>query len=208
MKRLILFLLTTIGLFTSSCNNEAAETPSIELSHNTIEAWYNSEIYAVGVKSNCSWEATTDCEWITLINKEGSKGFNEIKFSPATNESSEYRTATITVYAKGYSNVVQTITVTQSILSEDYFKINYTSTDNDIVTPYSTAAFDAEIGQVIGPVKTQFGCHLIKVEAKNEAEVATLDEVKDAIRQNLIQQKQNQIYTETINDLKAKYMEK
>ena len=145
MKRLILFLLTTIGLFATSCNNEAAETPSIELSHNTIEAWYNSEIYTVEVKSNCSWEATTDCEWITLINKEGSKGFNEIKFSPATNESSEYRTATITVYAKGYPNVVQTITVTQSILSEDYFKINYTSTDNDIVTPYSTAAFDAEI---------------------------------------------------------------
>ena len=77
-----------------------------------------------------------------------------------------------------------------------------------MVPEFEQAAFDAEIGQVVGPVKTQFGCHLIKVEAKNEAEVAAFDEVKGAIKQNLMQQKQNKVYTEAIDDLKAKYMEK
>lgn len=77
-----------------------------------------------------------------------------------------------------------------------------------MVPEFEQAAFEAEIGKVIGPVKTQFGCHLIKVEAKNEAEVAAFDEVKATIRQNLVQQKQNQIYTETIQNLKEKYMEK
>ena len=77
-----------------------------------------------------------------------------------------------------------------------------------MVPEFEQAAFDAETGQVIGPVKTQFGCHLIKVEAKNEAEVATFDEVKETICQNLMQQKQNKVYTETLKDLETKYREK
>lgn len=77
-----------------------------------------------------------------------------------------------------------------------------------MVPEFEKAAFEAEIGQVIGPVKTQFGCHLIKVEAKKEATVASFDEVKEPIRRNLLQQKQNQVYTNAINSLKEKYIEK
>ena len=50
--------------------------------------------------------------------------------------------------------------------------------------------FAAEIGHIVGPVKTQFGYHLIKVEKKNEATVASLEEVKETIRRTLLQQKQ------------------
>lgn len=77
-----------------------------------------------------------------------------------------------------------------------------------MVPEFDKAAFDAEIGQVIGPVQTQFGYHLIKVEAKKEAAVATLEEVKEPIRRNLLQQKQNQVYTDAINALKEKYVQK
>lgn len=77
-----------------------------------------------------------------------------------------------------------------------------------MVPEFEKAAFEAEIGQVVGPVKTQFGCHLIKVEAKNEAVVAPLEEVKEPIRRNLLQQKQNQVYTDAVNALKEKYVEK
>ena len=77
-----------------------------------------------------------------------------------------------------------------------------------MVPEFEQAAFDAEIGKVIGPVQTQFGCHLIKVEAKNEAEVAPFEEVKTSIKQNLMQQKQGQAYTAAVEELKAKYMEK
>lgn len=77
-----------------------------------------------------------------------------------------------------------------------------------MVPEFEKAAFEAEVGQVIGPVKTQFGCHLIKVEAKKEAVVASFDEVKEPIRRNLLQQKQNQVYTNAINSLKEKYIEK
>lgn len=77
-----------------------------------------------------------------------------------------------------------------------------------MVPEFEKAAFEAEIGQVVGPVPTQFGCHLIKVEAKTEAEVASFEEVKDVIYNNLLQQKQNKAYTNAIQQLTEKYVEK
>ena len=43
---------------------------------------------------------------------------------------------------------------------------------------FEDAAFQAEPGHVVGPVKTQFGYHLIKVEKKNEAKEAGFAEVR------------------------------
>ena len=59
---------------------------------------------------------------------------------------------------------------------------------------------------IVGPVKTQFGYHLIKVEKKNEASKVLFAEAEPGIRQNLMQQKQNVAYTAKVEALKAKYM--
>lgn len=77
-----------------------------------------------------------------------------------------------------------------------------------MVPEFEKAAFEAEIGQVIGPVKTQFGYHLIKVEKKNEAMVSAFEDVKDTIRNNLMQQKQNEAYKAKVAEMKKRYLNK
>lgn len=77
-----------------------------------------------------------------------------------------------------------------------------------MVKEFEEAAFNAEIGAVAGPVKTQFGYHLIKVEKKSEASITPLEEVEDQIKRTILQQKQNQLYVEKAEELKAKYVQK
>lgn len=77
-----------------------------------------------------------------------------------------------------------------------------------MVPEFEKAAFEAEIGQIVGPVKTQFGAHLIKVEAKNEAVTASFEEVKEQIKGHLLANKQNTTYVETVEALKEKYVSK
>ena len=145
MKKLFLLLLATVGILAVACNNEAPITPTIRVEQNTVNAWYTADTYTINIKSNCGWEATTNCEWITLVDTEGAKGSCDLKFSVLENKSSEERTATITIYAKGYEDVFEILTINQTILLDDYFRITYTSTDNDIVTPYDATVFGAEI---------------------------------------------------------------
>lgn len=74
-----------------------------------------------------------------------------------------------------------------------------------MVKEFEDATFDAEIGQLVGPVKTQFGYHLIKVESRSDAETATFDEVKDSIKNTLLQKKQKYAYDAKVAELKEKY---
>ena len=74
-----------------------------------------------------------------------------------------------------------------------------------MVKEFEEAAFNAEIGQIVGPIGSQFGYHLIKVEEKKEATVAVFEEVKEQIRRNLLGQKQNDAYSAKVAELKAKY---
>lgn len=74
-----------------------------------------------------------------------------------------------------------------------------------MVPEFEEAAFEAEIGAVTVPVKTQFGYHLILVDEKHEGKSKSFDEVKDLINGHLLQEKQNHSYMDFINTLKNKY---
>jgi len=59
----------------------------------------------------------------------------------------------------------------------------------DMLPEFSDAAFALQPGQITQtPVKTRFGWHVIKLEEKRSAPPPTLDQVKDEIRQQLIQE--------------------
>ena len=74
-----------------------------------------------------------------------------------------------------------------------------------MVPEFEEAAFALDLEKVSEPVKTQFGYHLIKVDAKNEPKTSEFDEVKDKIVQQLIQQSQEKKYVDVMKELEAKY---
>jgi foldase protein PrsA len=66
--------------------------------------------------------------------------------------------------------------------------VPYNSTQ---LVPEFVAGFkDLKEGEVSAPVKSQFGYHIIKATGLKGAEVTPLDQVKDQIKQTLLQQKQ------------------
>lgn len=75
-----------------------------------------------------------------------------------------------------------------------------------MVKEFEDAAFAAEIGVVVGPVQTQFGFHLIKVEEKKDATISPFETEKSAIMKKLMQDKQAAKYAEKVAELREKYL--
>ena len=74
-----------------------------------------------------------------------------------------------------------------------------------MVKEFDDACFSMNVGELRGPVKTQFGYHLIRLDAKNEAKTPALADVKEEIRTKLLSDKQNAAYRSKVNQLKIVY---
>jgi len=75
-------------------------------------------------------------------------------------------------------------------------------TQGQMVPEFDKAVFSMEVGELRGPVKTQFGFHIIKLTAKNESKEIAFNDVKDQIKGALIQEKRQKAYESKINQLK------
>ncbi len=75
-----------------------------------------------------------------------------------------------------------------------------------MVAEFDTAVFSMQVGEITSePVKTQFGYHLIKLDAKNEPSVVAYEEIADRIKGMLLSEKQEKAYDSRINQLKILY---
>lgn len=61
-----------------------------------------------------------------------------------------------------------------------------------MVPAFEQATFALQPGQISDVVKTEYGYHVIKVHERDRAHMQTFDEVKDQIRQEIAQQKQQE----------------
>lgn len=75
-----------------------------------------------------------------------------------------------------------------------------------MVPEFDQAVFSAEVDQLIGPVQTQFGQHLIVVTAKSEAKEAEYEAVKNQVMQAAILAEQDKTYQAKCAELRAKYL--
>ena len=78
-------------------------------------------------------------------------------------------------------------------------------TRGQMVPEFDEACFTMEVGEIRGPVKTQFGFHLIKLNSKNEAKPIEFSDIADQIREKLTSDKQQAAYRSKINQLKILY---
>ncbi|MBP3437611.1 MAG: peptidyl-prolyl cis-trans isomerase [Clostridia bacterium] len=74
-----------------------------------------------------------------------------------------------------------------------------------MVPEFDEACFSMTVGEMRGPVKTQFGYHIIRLNGKKEATVFPFDEVKEELYQRLLAEKQQAAYRSRVNQLKILY---
>lgn len=75
-----------------------------------------------------------------------------------------------------------------------------------MVPEFDTAVFEMEVGEITAtPVKTQFGYHLIKLNAKNPEQKVPFTEVSEQISAMLLNEKRRKAYESKINQLKIMY---
>ncbi|MDD5823600.1 MAG: peptidyl-prolyl cis-trans isomerase [Firmicutes bacterium] len=75
-----------------------------------------------------------------------------------------------------------------------------------MVKEFDEAVFAAKAGDLLGPVQTQFGYHIIKVDAVNEGMTQTYEEAKEQVKQLVIYNKQSEVYDAKLAELKSKYL--
>ncbi len=75
-----------------------------------------------------------------------------------------------------------------------------------MVPEFDSAVFAMEVGAVSSsPVKTQFGYHLIKLNAKNAPATIPYEEAEEQIKYTLLTEKRRAAYESKINQLKILY---
>ncbi len=77
--------------------------------------------------------------------------------------------------------------------------------EGQMVGEFDAACKTSEIGKIVGPVKTDFGYHLIRVDERQPAGVMKLDEVREQIRAKLMPEKQREVFTKLVEELKKEF---
>jgi peptidyl-prolyl cis-trans isomerase C len=73
-----------------------------------------------------------------------------------------------------------------------------------MIEPFEKAAFGADKGEIVGPIETQFGYHVIKVEDKIASRTAPLEQAREDIREHLTKLKRSQALQTNLKGLRDK----
>ncbi len=100
MKRLFLLSFVAAFILVGCDNKSAAPDGPITLGKRKVSASFAAGSYSTAVKADCSWEATTADDWITITQGASSVGEEKsLDFTVTQNPTIEKRTGTITLSA-------------------------------------------------------------------------------------------------------------
>ena len=74
-----------------------------------------------------------------------------------------------------------------------------------MVPEFDAACFEMTVGEVRGPVQTQFGYHLIRLDGKKAAEPMHFGDVREMLVRQMTMEKQQAAYRSKINQLTILY---
>lgn len=70
---------------------------------------------------------------------------------------------------------------------------------------FEQAVFSLQPGETGGPIETEKGYHIIRIDSREEAYTKTLDEVRDEVRRKLLPERQREGADAAYEELKARY---
>ena len=79
-------------------------------------------------------------------------------------------------------------------------------TRGQMVPEFDEVVFSGELNRILGPVKTQFGYHLIRIDAREDAKAPEYEAVKNEVRSAVVRTKQQAAYDAKVAELRRKYM--
>ena len=74
----------------------------------------------------------------------------------------------------------------------------------ETVPDFEKAAFSAEQGEIVGPVKTEFGYHILKVTDVKPEQTRSLQEVRSQIKSQLSTEEQSEVFNKWVEEQKKK----
>ncbi len=186
-------------------------TSSVEVTDDQIKSYYEANkatlLTSKRIEASHIFVKPTDPNYLsTIVVSEADlkKAYEENKDSYTTKE--EVKASHILIKPRGEGdeekqfeeakNVIQAI-YEKAKNGEDFAKLASENSEDEgsaknggdlgffsrgaMVKPFEDAAFAAEIGAVTEPVRSRYGYHIIKVEARNAEKVKTFEEVKEQL---------------------------
>ena len=75
-----------------------------------------------------------------------------------------------------------------------------------MVKEFEDVSFNGELNKILGPVKTKFGYHLIRVDEREDTSVMPFEQVADKVKAAAKRAKQQKVYDENVARLRAKFV--
>ena len=156
----------------------------------------------------------------SLLASEGKKGTTDEEMKKVYDDAVKQVTSDVEVHARHI--LVKTEEEAKAVVAElkkgaDFAELAKTkSTDpgasdggdlgfftkDQMVPEFSKVAFELKPGQISGPVQTQFGWHVIKLEEKRKKQPPTFEEVKPQLEQYVTRKAQAELITKLRADAK------
>ena len=152
MKRFLLSLLSFIPFLMVGCyESEEPVIGSLTLSQEQMTVGAEGGEYSVDITTEYTYETKIDVDWITVSGGSCGTECCTLNFIVAKNDTTSEREGVITVFCDDY-NLSATLTIVQEAGSEQGSgtsipnnEIWYTSIDGEVITPYATDVFGANI---------------------------------------------------------------